>query len=78
MNRKLKGKIIEQYGSQWKFAEAIHQHESVVSMIVRRRRQLSEKDKQIWADVLGEEIAVLFDFEDSPKWLSKQAERATL
>ena len=63
MNRKLKGKIVEKFGSQWEFAQAVHEHESNVSRIIRGRRELSGESKKVWADALGEELAVLFDFE---------------
>jgi transcriptional regulator with XRE-family HTH domain len=63
MNKKLKGKIITKFGTQCEFARAIHEHESVVSKILRGRRELGEKDKKLWATVLGEEPADLFERE---------------
>lgn len=37
MNQKLKAKIIERFGSQWKFAHAAGLHEAQVSRFVRGR-----------------------------------------
>ena len=53
MNKKLKAKIIEVFGSQGDFAHRIRAHESDVSRIVRGRKSLSEKEKKRWASVLG-------------------------
>ena len=51
-NRVLKGKIIERFGSQWRFAQALGVHEGVVSKIVNRRRSLGKTAKQRWAKIL--------------------------
>ncbi|MFC1827095.1 DUF739 family protein [Thermodesulfobacteriota bacterium] len=53
MNQKLKGKIIEVYGTQADFAQAINKDESFVSRIIRKRRNLTEEEQQHWADLLG-------------------------
>ena len=66
MNRKLKGKIIEKFGTQFEFAKVINEHESNISRIILGRRQLSEKDKKVWANVLGGEVKYLFE-EDKVK-----------
>jgi plasmid maintenance system antidote protein VapI len=63
VNRKLKGRIVERFGSQYEFARAVHEHESNVSKVIRGRRELGEKDKKLWATVLGEEPADLFERE---------------
>jgi plasmid maintenance system antidote protein VapI len=60
MNRKLKAKIVEMFGTQADFADVIDVDESLVSKIVRGRRELPEDTKQIWADTLGSEIAEIF------------------
>lgn len=52
MNRKLKAKIIEKFGSQADFAQEIQVDESIVSRIVRGRRVLSPEDQAIWCKVL--------------------------
>ncbi len=53
MNKKLKGKIIEEFGSQSDFAQAMKLDESVISRIVRGRRSLSAEDLKKWSRVLG-------------------------
>lgn len=53
MNRKLKAKIIEKYGSQFKFAQVINEHESNVSRVVRNRRKLAPEAEKRWAKKLG-------------------------
>lgn len=52
MNRKLKAKIIENFGSQFEFSRAMGIHECDVSRIVRNRRELSIEDRRKWASVL--------------------------
>lgn len=61
MNRKLKGKIIEKFGTQFEFSRAINEHESNISRVVRERRTLSKEDKKVWAEVLGTEPDRLFN-----------------
>jgi len=51
-SRILKAKIIEQFGSQWRFAQAIGVHESMVSKAIHGRRPLDEATKKEWAEVL--------------------------
>ena len=51
--RKLRGTIIELYGSQWGFSQAIEEHESVVSKVIRGRRELSPDKVKIWVEALG-------------------------
>lgn len=60
MNRLLKGRIIERYGSQFDFAHALGVHEALVSRVVRGRKVLSEEDRRHWARVLKDDPARLF------------------
>ncbi len=53
MNKKLKGKIIEEFGSQADFAQAMKLHESVVSRVVHGRQALRPADREKWARFLG-------------------------
>ena len=53
MNKFLKLKIIERFGSQAEFSMAVNQDESVISRVIRGRRELSAGIKQKWADALG-------------------------
>ena len=65
MNKRLKGKIVEKFGTQFEFSKAVNDHESNVSRVIRGRRKLGDEDRKTWADVLGEELtAALFNFED--------------
>ena len=53
MNRILKAKIIERYGTQADFAQAIATDEPTISRIIRGRRDLCLEKKIIWAKALG-------------------------
>jgi plasmid maintenance system antidote protein VapI len=52
MNKKLKAKIIENFGSQADFAQALRLQESVVSRVVNGRRSLRPEDVEKWARIL--------------------------
>jgi hypothetical protein len=60
INRKLKIKIIEHYGTQADFAEVVGKDEAVVSKVIRGRRQLDPAEKQRWAAILRCEPEQLF------------------
>ncbi|MFY9112045.1 MAG: hypothetical protein WAP34_08905 [Desulfomonilia bacterium] len=53
MNKKLKAKIIEHFGSQFHFALAIGSHESTVSKVIRGHKDLDEASRKKWANTLG-------------------------
>jgi plasmid maintenance system antidote protein VapI len=53
MNKYLKAKIVERYGSQFEFARAIAEHEAVVSRVIRGHRDLTPEEKARWANALG-------------------------
>lgn len=59
MNKKLKAKIIEKFGSQADFAQEIQVDESIVSRIVRNRRVLSPEDQAEWCEVLKCDPSIL-------------------
>lgn len=59
MNKKLKAKIIEQFGSQSDFAQEIQVDESIISRIVRGRRVLSPEDQAEWCKVLKCDPSIL-------------------
>lgn len=62
MNRKLKGRIVERYGSQFEFARIIGAHEAVVSRVVRGHVALDDASKHRWAIALGvEDLGRLFE-----------------
>ena len=52
MNRKLKAKIFEVFGSQADFAQAIGENESVVSRVIRGRCEIDPAKKKKWAKIL--------------------------
>lgn len=53
MNKILKSKIIEKFGTQFDFAIAVQMHESDVSRIIRGRREPTPETRKQWAAVLG-------------------------
>jgi ribosome-binding protein aMBF1 (putative translation factor) len=53
MNQKLKAKIIEMFGTQSDFSQAIKEDESVVSRIIRGRRIPDDEQIRKWAAALG-------------------------
>ena len=61
LNIRLKLKIIEYYGGQWRFAAAVDEHESAVSKVVRYQRALSDEKKRIWAKALRCKPEQIFD-----------------
>ena len=60
MNKKLKSRIIEKYGTQADFAQAMKMDESIVSRVVRGRRTLQPATKKAWANALEWELEDLF------------------
>ena len=52
MNKILKAKIVEKYGTQADFAQAIGIDETIVSRVVRGRRELDKDHQSLWADAL--------------------------
>ena len=52
MNRRLKARIIEVYGSQFLFALTVGEHESVTSRIIRGHKPLSPEKRKVWAQAL--------------------------
>jgi len=60
MNRFLKAKIVERFGTQADFGQAIGEDETLISRVVRGRRQLSLERKVKWADALGCKVKELF------------------
>jgi hypothetical protein len=52
MNKILKGKIVEKYGSQFEFARAIGEHEAIVSRVIRGHHTLDADGRIEWAKAL--------------------------
>ena len=63
MNKKLKAKIIECFGTQADFSEAIDEDESLISRIVRGRRILPIEQQRKWARILNCNINDIFETE---------------
>ncbi len=61
MNRKLKGKIVELYGSQSNFAQKIGADETYISRVVNGRRELDKKEQRRWARALKVNMEEFFD-----------------
>ena len=58
---KIKVKIIEKFGNQWRFADEIGEHESKVSMVIHGRRKLNLDQKRIWAAALKCQVEDIFE-----------------
>jgi plasmid maintenance system antidote protein VapI len=63
MNKILKAKIVERFGTQADFANAIDTDETIISRIIRGRRQLDSEKQLIWAKALGCKTKELFEDE---------------
>ncbi len=61
MNLRLKGRIVERFGSQADFAEAAKTAEGTVSRVVRGRQRLSKRERDRWAKILGCDSESLFE-----------------
>lgn len=61
MNKKLKGKIVEVFGSQADFAMKIGEDETYVSRVIHGRRELDQKKQARWAKALRTTKEDLFD-----------------
>jgi plasmid maintenance system antidote protein VapI len=53
MNKILKAKIVERYGSQVEFAKKIGEHEAIVSRVIRGHHELTTEERLKWAIALG-------------------------
>ena len=58
MNKRLKGRIVEIFGCQADFAQKAKVDESLVSRVIRGRRELAEDEQSRWAKILktGKEV----------------------
>jgi transcriptional regulator with XRE-family HTH domain len=60
MNKVLKGKIVERFGSQREFARFIGVHETFISRVVRMHHELDDDTRNQWAAVLDVDVKTLF------------------
>ena len=63
MNKKLKFKIIEVFGSQAEFSMRVTEDESVISRVILGRRGLNMERQKEWAKILGCEPDDIFPSE---------------
>jgi plasmid maintenance system antidote protein VapI len=61
MNKILKAKIFEIFGTQADFALAINEDETLISRVIRGRRNIEPERKIKWAKVLGCKVKEIFD-----------------
>ncbi|MCK5507650.1 MAG: helix-turn-helix transcriptional regulator [Desulfobacterales bacterium] len=61
MNIKLKFRIVKKFGLQADFAVAVKEHESLISRVIRCRRELSEDKKILWAKALDCTVNEIFE-----------------
>ena len=60
MNKKLKAKIVEKFGTQADFAQAIKIDETIVSRVVRGRRTLTPEAQKTWGRALSCDLKEVF------------------
>jgi len=60
MNKKLRLKIIERFGSQAEFSTHIPEDETVISRVVLGRRKLKPAKEKLWAEILGCRVGDIF------------------
>lgn len=61
MNNRLKGKIVEQFGSQSNFSQALCESEWRISRVINGRLELDSDRQNRWADALGCNSKELFE-----------------
>lgn len=59
-NYRVKGRIVEKYGTARKFSDAVDCHETFVSQVINRRRSLGREQKELWAKTLGCAVSEIF------------------
>jgi len=64
MNKKLKARIIERFGTQADFAQTINADPGLISRVVRNRRILPKEDQRLWAKLLGAKPDEIFQSGD--------------
>ena len=61
MNKRLKARIVLKHGTQVDFAQTIGEQPTVVSLVVRGRREISDVKKVEWANALSCQPGDIFD-----------------
>ena len=60
MNYRLRVKIIERFHTQADFALELGENESLISRVIRGRRDIPDEKKRIWAKALKTEVQDVF------------------
>jgi transcriptional regulator with XRE-family HTH domain len=60
MNKKLKSMIVLKFGTQDDFAQKVQESRSLVSNVIRGRRQLPFEKRILWAAILGCFVSEIF------------------
>ena len=60
INKQLKARIFEVFGTQADYAQEIGEDETLVSKVIRGRRTLSLEKQEVWATALGRKPQELF------------------
>ncbi len=61
MNRTLKARIVEIFGTQTEFARQVQESETIVSRVIRGHSALPDGKKKVWARVLDTNVNDLFN-----------------
>jgi len=61
MNVKLKVRILERFGKQWRFAQQMQMPEDRLSKIIYGRREATKEEKGKMADLLDTSIGYLWE-----------------
>ena len=59
---KLRGRIVEKFGSQGRFAEAVGRSQAYISGVLNGKRYLEQRDINAWVDILDIEPAEIADY----------------
>ena len=59
VNMALKIRILERFGSQARFAEAVNVRDELVSRVIHGRRAISEDEIKKWSSVLSVDVLAL-------------------
>jgi len=61
MNKRLKGRIIEMFGSQTVFSKIVRRPESVISRVINGHQTPSPEEAERWAVLLQDKARRLFE-----------------
>jgi len=61
VNYKLKGKIVERFGTATNFSKVLGTRESIISRVIRSHKNLPEAEQDRWANILGSKREDLFE-----------------